>query len=73
MNKKKSRIAKFETNAVRAGTIRSSQGEHSESIYLTSSFIFKSAEEAAERFLTKRLAMFILGLLIPRLKCLKIG
>ena len=53
MNKKKSRIAKFETNAVRAGTIRSSQGEHSESIYLTSSFIFKSAEEAAERFLNQ--------------------
>ena len=38
----------------RAGTIRSSQGEHSESLYLTSSFIFESAEEAAERFLESR-------------------
>jgi len=53
MNKKKSRSSKFETNAVRAGTIRSSQGEHSESLYLTSSFIFESAEEAAERFLNQ--------------------
>jgi len=51
MNKKKSLSTKFETNAVRAGTIRSSQGEHSESLYLTSSFIFESAEQAAERFL----------------------
>ena len=53
MNKKKSRSSKFETNAVRAGTIRSSQGEHSESLDLTSSFIFESAEEAAERFLNQ--------------------
>jgi O-succinylhomoserine sulfhydrylase len=53
MNKKKSRSSKFETNAVRAGTIRSSQGEHSESLYLTSSFIFESAEQAAERFLNQ--------------------
>jgi len=53
MNKKKSRSSKFETNAIRAGTIRSSQGEHSESLYLTSSFIFESAEEAAERFLNQ--------------------
>ena len=53
MNKKKSRSSKFETNAVRAGTIRSSQGEHSESLFLTSSFIFESAEEAAERFLNQ--------------------
>ncbi|MBT6232539.1 MAG: O-succinylhomoserine sulfhydrylase, partial [Nitrosomonadales bacterium] len=49
MNKKKSLSTKFETNAVRAGTIRSSQGEHSESLYLTSSFIFESAEQAAKR------------------------
>ena len=41
---------KFETNSIRAGSIRSDQGEHSEALYLTSSFIFKDAEEAAARF-----------------------
>ena len=41
---------KFETNSVRAGSIRSDQGEHSEALYLTSSFIFKDAKEAAARF-----------------------
>jgi len=41
---------KFETNSIRAGSIRSNQGEHSEALYLTSSFIFKDAEEAAARF-----------------------
>ena len=41
---------KFETNSVRAGSIRSDQGEHSEALYLTSSFVFKDAEEAAARF-----------------------
>ena len=41
---------KFETNSVRAGSIRSDQGEHSEALYLTSSFVFKDAKEAAARF-----------------------
>jgi len=41
---------KFETNSVRAGSIRSDQGEHSEALYLTSSFVFKNANEAAARF-----------------------
>ena len=41
---------KFETNSVRAGSIRSDQGEHSEALYLTSSFVFKNAKEAAARF-----------------------
>ena len=41
---------KFETNSVRAGSIRSDQGEHSEALYLTSSFVFKNAKEAASRF-----------------------
>jgi len=39
-----------ETLAVRAGQIRSPELEHSEAIYLTSSFVFNSAEEAAARF-----------------------
>jgi len=39
-----------ETLAVRAGTDRSHHGEHSEALYLTSSFVFPDAFEAAERF-----------------------
>ena len=39
-----------ETLAVRAGQERSQFGEHSEALYLTSSFIFKSAAQAAKRF-----------------------
>ena len=40
----------LETLAVRAGQERSQFGEHSEALYLTSSFVFKSAAQAAARF-----------------------
>ena len=40
----------IDTLAVRAGTTRSQFGEHSEAMYLTSSYVFKSAAQAAERF-----------------------
>lgn len=40
----------FDTLAVRAGTVRSQFSEHSEAIFLTSSFVFNSAAEAAARF-----------------------
>ena len=43
-------IYRPETLAVRAGQERSQFGEHSEALYLTSSFIFKSAAQAAKRF-----------------------
>jgi O-succinylhomoserine sulfhydrylase len=39
-----------DTLAVRAGITRSQFGEHSEALYLTSSYIFSSAQEAADRF-----------------------
>lgn len=39
-----------ETLGVRSGTQRSSWGEHSEALYLTSSFVFDSAAQAAARF-----------------------
>ena len=39
-----------ETLAVRAGTQRSQFNEHSEAMFLTSSFVFDSAEQAAKRF-----------------------
>ncbi len=41
----------FDTRAVRAGTRRTAFGEHSEALFMTSSFTFASAAEAAERFL----------------------
>lgn len=39
-----------ETLAIRAGIHRTAEQEHSEAIFPTSSFVFASAEEAAERF-----------------------
>jgi O-succinylhomoserine sulfhydrylase len=39
-----------ETVAVRAGVHRTGEGEHSEAIFATSSFVFASAAEAAARF-----------------------
>ena len=39
-----------ETLAVRGGTSRSQFGEHSEALYLTSSFVFENAAQAAARF-----------------------
>ena len=40
----------LETLAVRAGSVRSQFNEHSEAMFLTSSFVFGSAAEAAARF-----------------------
>ena len=41
---------KFATRAVREGQVRTQEGEHSDPIFLTSSFVFASAAEAAARF-----------------------
>ena len=41
---------KFNTNAIREGIKRTPEGEHSEAMFLTSSFVFKNAKEAADRF-----------------------
>ena len=40
----------FDTRAVRAGQVRTHEGEHSEPIFPTSSYVFKSAAQAAARF-----------------------
>lgn len=40
----------FNTRAVRAGQVRTEEGEHSEAIFPTSSFVFKNAAQAAARF-----------------------
>lgn len=42
--------AGLDTLAVRAGHVRSGEGEHSEPIYTTSSYVFDSAAQAAARF-----------------------
>ncbi len=41
---------KFDTLAVRAGQVRTAEGEHCEPVFTTSSFVFASAAEAAARF-----------------------
>ncbi len=41
------------TTAVRAGQARTNEGEHSEAIFATSSFVFESAAQAADRFQNK--------------------
>lgn len=40
----------LQTRAVRAGQSRTHEGEHSEALFLTSSFVFDNAEQAAARF-----------------------
>ncbi len=40
----------IETQSVRGGTIRTAMGEHSEAMFLTSSFVFENAAQAAARF-----------------------
>ena len=40
----------FDTLAIRTGQVRTAEGEHSEPIFATSSYVFASAAEAAARF-----------------------
>lgn len=40
----------LDTLAVRSGQVRTHEGEHSEALFLTSSYVFGSAQEAADRF-----------------------
>ena len=42
--------AELDTLAIRAGQHRSAEGEHSEALFLTSSYVFANAAEAAARF-----------------------
>ncbi|MEE9309806.1 MAG: O-succinylhomoserine sulfhydrylase [Cocleimonas sp.] len=59
----------FDTLAIRAGQVRSNFQEHSEAIYPTSSFIFKSAEEAAARFSGEEEAHFYTRVSNPTVSC----
>lgn len=40
----------FQTTGVREGTARTGFGEHSDALFMTSSFVFDSAQQAARRF-----------------------
>lgn len=44
------RDAHSQTLAVRAGQVRTAEGEHSEALFLTSSYVFKDCADAAARF-----------------------
>ncbi len=50
MNKLDPEYYGVNTNAVRAGQQRTNEAENSEPIFLSSSFIFENAAEAAARF-----------------------
>ena len=41
---------KFDTQAIRAGSLQSEFGENSEAVFLTSSYVFDSSSQAAARF-----------------------
>lgn len=43
-------MEKFDTRAVRSGQVRTSESEHNDPLFLTSSFVFDSARQAAARF-----------------------
>ncbi len=50
MNNIDQELWELDTLAVRIGQARSQEGEHSEALFLTSSYVFGSAQEAADRF-----------------------
>ena len=43
-------MEKFNTRAIRSGQLRTPESEHNDPIFLTSSFVFDSARQAAARF-----------------------
>ncbi len=59
----------FDTLAIRAGHQQSSFQEHSEALFLTSSFTFKSAEEAAARFSGDEEGYFYSRVANPTVSC----
>lgn len=61
----------LDTLAIRTGHTRSFEGEHAEPIFLTSSFVYENAAEAAAKFSGQEPVIFTLDLPIRRLLCLK--
>src|SRR5262245_40026171 len=66
MNESEYRLA---TLAVRAGQHRTEEGEHSEAIFPTSSFVFKSAAQAAARFSEAEPGNIYSRFTNPRVRC----
>ncbi len=46
-------MEKFDTRAIRSGQVRTGESEHNDPLFLTSSFVFDSARQAAARFAHK--------------------
>jgi len=46
-------VEKFDTRAIRSGQVRTAESEHNDPVFLTSSFVFDSARQAAARFAHK--------------------
>ena len=61
----------FQTKSIREGHEPTNEQEHSAAIFLTSSYKFNSAEEAAKRFDKKKRVTFILDLQIQQLMLFK--
>jgi O-succinylhomoserine sulfhydrylase len=64
-------MTEFETLAVRAGITRSQFNEHAEAMYLTSSFVFSDAAEAARRFSGEETGMVYSRYTNPTVKMLE--
>lgn len=58
-----------QTRAVRAGRAPTPEGEHSEPLFLTSSFVFASAAEAAQRFAGTRAGNIYSRFTNPTVRC----
>lgn len=50
MNQEEYDQFQIDTLAIRTGHTRTHEGEHGEPIFLTSSFVYKNAQEAADKF-----------------------
>jgi O-succinylhomoserine sulfhydrylase len=57
------------TLAVRAGQVRTQEGEHSEPIFTTSSYVFRTAAEAAARFAEKEKGNIYSRFTNPTVRC----
>ena len=63
--------AAFETLAERAGQQRSPEGEHGEALFLTSSYVFRTAADAAARFAGEQQGMTYSRLQNPTVEMLE--
>ncbi|MCK5897242.1 MAG: PLP-dependent transferase, partial [Cocleimonas sp.] len=62
-------MKEFDTLAIRTGHVHTNEQEHSEAIFLTSSYTFKSAAEAAARFSGEEPGNIYSRLTNPTVRC----